>query len=83
MAKMKTIDKDNRMIFVCAKGLPVNKMIFNKNNTRDIIGVVNLLEIPSWNNMNTQDNVATVSISKINLCESENAYHYSFPIYFK
>ena len=79
MVKMKTSNEKNIMIFVFVKGLLANKMIINKNNTRDIIGVVNLLEIPSWNNMKTQDNVATVSFSKINLYKSESAYHYSFP----
>ena len=40
---------------------------------------MNLLEITNWEDIKQQDNVATVSFSKINSFNSECAYHYTFP----
>ena len=79
MSKMIVSNEDNQMILVCVNGLKANENIINQKSRRKIIAVVNLLEITNWSNMETQDNVATVSFSNVNTFDSENACHYSFP----
>ena len=79
MNNLRNSNTNQRLIFVCVNGLKLHKIIINKKSQRKLLGIINLNEIPNWNDIKLQDNVTTVSLMALTNFENEKSGHFSFP----